>query len=161
MSGDKDLLQLAKGNITVALTKKGITELDEYTESNFKEKMGFFSHQIPDYKGLVGDTSDNLPGIKGIGEKTALKLLDEFGTLENIIDNVNVLKGKVQSSILENKEMGLICKSMATLKSDFTVPYTLDEITKQKPNYEELFDFFKMLEFNSFLKKLFFIFFTP
>ena len=154
VSGDKDLLQLAKGNITVALTKKGITELDEYTESNFKEKMGFFSHQIPDYKGLVGDTSDNLPGIKGIGEKTALKLLDEFGTLENIIDNVNVLKGKVQSSILENKEMGLICKSMATLKSDFTVPYTLDEITKQKPNYEELFDFFKMLEFNSFLKKL-------
>lgn len=154
VSGDKDLLQLAKGNITVALTKKGITELDEYTESNFKEKMGFFSYQIPDYKGLVGDTSDNLPGIKGIGEKTALKLLDEFGTLENIIDNVNVLKGKVQSSILENKEMGLICKSMATLKSDFTVPYTLDEITKQKPNYEELFDFFKMLEFNSFLKKL-------
>ena len=77
VSGDKDLLQLAKGNITVALTKKGITELDEYTEDNFKEKMGFESYQVPDYKGLVGDSSDNLPGIKGIGEKTALKLLEQ------------------------------------------------------------------------------------
>ena len=154
VSGDKDLLQLAKGNITVALTKKGITELDEYTEFNFKEKMGFESYQVPDYKGLVGDSSDNLPGIKGIGEKTALKLLEQFNTLENIINNVNELKGKVQSSILENQEMGLICKKLATLKSDFEVPYSLDEISKQLPNYDELVSFFKMLEFNSFLKKI-------
>ena len=154
VSGDKDLLQLAKGNITVALTKKGITELDEYTESNFKEKMGFYSYQVPDYKGLVGDSSDNLPGIKGIGEKTALKLLEQYDTLENIINSVNELKGKVQSSILENKEIGLTCKKLATLKSDFTVPYSLDEINKQKPNYTELIEFFKMLDFNSFLKKI-------
>ena len=154
VSGDKDLLQLAKGNITVALTKKGITELDEYTESNFKEKMGFESYQVPDYKGLVGDSSDNLPGIKGIGEKTAIKLLEEFGTLENIINNVSNLKGKVQTVITENQEMGLTCKKLATLKSDFNVPYSLEEITKQKPNYNELVDFFKMLEFNSFLKKI-------
>ena len=154
VSGDKDLLQLAKGNITVALTKKGITELDEYTESNFKEKMGFYSYQVPDYKGLVGDSSDNLPGIKGIGEKTALKLLEQYDTLENIINSVNELKGKVQSSILENKEIGLTCKKLATLKSDFTVPYSLDEISKQKPNYTELIEFFKMLDFNSFLKKI-------
>ena len=154
VSGDKDLLQLAKGNITVALTKKGITELDEYTESNFKEKMGFYSYQVPDYKGLVGDSSDNLPGIKGIGEKTALKLLEQYDTLENIINSVNELKGKVQSSILENQEMGLTCKKLATLKSDFTVPYSLDEINKQKPNYTELIEFFKMLDFNSFLKKI-------
>ena len=154
VSGDKDLLQLAKGNITVALTKKGITELDEYTESNFKEKMGFYSYQVPDYKGLVGDSSDNLPGIKGIGEKTALKLLEQYDTLENIINSVNELKGKVQSSILENQEIGLTCKKLATLKSDFTVPYSLDEINKQKPNYTELIEFFKMLDFNSFLKKI-------
>lgn len=154
VSGDKDLLQLAKGNITVALTKKGITELDEYTEYNFKEKMGFESYQVPDYKGLVGDSSDNLPGIKGIGEKTALKLLEQYDTLENIINSVNELKGKVQSSILENQEMGLTCKKLATLKSDFEVPYSLEEISKQSPNYEELVSFFKTLEFNSFLKKI-------
>lgn len=154
VSGDKDLLQLAKGNITVCLTKKGITELDEYTESNFKEKMGFESYQVPDYKGLVGDSSDNLPGIKGIGEKTAIKLLDQYHTLENIINNVNELKGKVQSCILEHQELGLKCKLLATLKSDFEVPYSLDEINRQNPNYKELIDFFKQLDFNSFLKKI-------
>lgn len=154
VSGDKDLLQLAKGNIKVCLTKKGITELDEYTESNFKEKMGFESYQVPDYKGLVGDTSDNLPGIKGIGEKTAIKLLDQYKTLENIISNVNELKGKVQSCVLEHQNVGLKCKMLATLKSDFEVPYSLEEINKINPNYKELIDFFKQLDFNSFLKKI-------
>lgn len=154
VSGDKDLLQLAKGNIKVCLTKKGITELDEYTEYNFKDKMGFESYQIPDFKGLVGDSSDNLPGIKGIGEKTAIKLLDQYQTLENIIDNVSELKGKVQSCILENQELGLKCKTLATLKYDFEVPYSIEEINRQNPNYKELIDFFKQLDFNSFLKKI-------
>lgn len=154
VSGDKDLLQLAKGNITVCLTKKGITELEEYTESNFKEKMGFYSYQVPDYKGLVGDSSDNLPGIKGIGEKTALKLLDQYNSLENIIENVNELKGKVHDVILENKEVGLMCKMLATLKSGFELPYTLDEIKVAKPDYLKLIDFFKQLDFYSMLKKI-------
>ena len=154
VSGDKDLLQLAKGNITVCLTKKGITELEEYTESNFKEKMGFYSYQVPDYKGLVGDSSDNLPGIKGIGEKTALKLLDQYNSLENIIENVNELKGKVHDVILENKEIGLMCKMLATLKSGFELPYTLDEIKVVKPDYLKLIDFFKQLDFYSMLKKI-------
>jgi len=154
VSGDKDLLQLAKGNIKVCLTKKGITELDEYTETNFKEKMGFYSYQIPDYKGLVGDSSDNLPGIKGIGEKTAIKLLDEYETLENIINHVNDLKGKVQTCILEHQEVGLACKMLATLKHDFDVPFSVEEINRQIPNYKELIEFFKQLDFNSFLKKI-------
>lgn len=154
VSGDKDLLQLAKGNITVCLTKKGITELEEYTQSNFKEKMGFYSYQVPDYKGLVGDSSDNLPGIKGIGEKTALKLLDQYNSLENIIENVNELKGKVHDVILENKEVGLMCKMLATLKSGFELPYTLDEIKVVKPDYLKLIDFFKQLDFYSMLKKI-------
>lgn len=154
ISGDKDLLQLAKGNIKVCLTKKGITELDEYNEQNFKEKLGFYSYQIPDYKGLVGDSSDNLPGIKGIGEKTALKLLEQYDTLENIIANVNNIKGKIHDCILENGEIGLKCKMLATLKSDFDVPYSSDEINKKDPDYEQLYSFFKSLDFNSFLKKL-------
>lgn len=154
ISGDKDLLQLAKGKVTVALTKKGITELDYYTEDNFKEKMGFESYQIPDYKGLVGDSSDNLPGIKGIGEKTALKLLDEYNTLDNIISNVNNLKGKVQSSIIENKDIGLKCKYLATLKTDIDLPYTLEELSIKKPNYNDLKTFYKELDFLSFIKKI-------
>lgn len=154
ISGDKDLLQLAKGNIKVCLTKKGITELDEYNENNFKEKLGFYSYQIPDYKGLVGDSSDNLPGIKGIGEKTAIKLLEQYNSLENIIENIDNIKGKIHDCILENKEVGLKCKILATLKSDFDVPYSIEQIDRVEPNYEQLFSFFKTLDFNSFLKKL-------
>lgn len=154
ISGDKDLLQLAKGNIKVCLTKKGITELDEYTEENFKEKMGIYSYQIPDYKGLVGDTSDNLPGIKGIGEKTALKLLEQYNSLENIVSHENELKGKVYEAVHANKETGLKCKALATLKTDCEVPFSLDDINKKKPNIEALKDFYKELDFYSFLKKI-------
>lgn len=154
ISGDKDLLQLAKGNIKVCLTKKGITELDEYTEDNFKEKMGIYSYQIPDYKGLVGDSSDNLPGIKGIGEKTALKLLDEYQTLENIISHEEELKGKVYEAVHINKETGLKCKFLATIKTDCEVPFSMDEINKKKPNINALKEFYKELDFYSFLKKL-------
>lgn len=154
ISGDKDLLQLAKGNIKVCLTKKGITELDEYTEANFKEKMGIYSYQIPDYKGLVGDSSDNLPGIKGIGEKTALKLLDEYQTLENIISHEDELKGKVHEAVHTNKETGLKCKFLATIKTDCEVPFSMNEINKKEPNINALKEFYKELDFYSFLKKL-------
>lgn len=154
VTGDKDLLQLAKGNVTVCLTKKGITELDEYTEDNFKEKMGFYSYQIPDYKGLVGDSSDNLPGIKGIGEKTALKLLNEYDSLESIIEHVDELKGKVHNTIVENKDTGIKCKFLATLCLDFDLPYTYDEIDRVEPNYKELIEFFKDIDFISMLKKI-------
>ena len=102
ISGDKDLLQLVGGNVKVFLTKKGLTDLDEYNESNFFEKLDFTPTQLIDYKGLVGDSSDNLPGIPGIGPKTATKLLKEYHTLENIIDNATNIKGKTGTLILEN-----------------------------------------------------------
>lgn len=154
ISGDKDLLQLARGNIKVCLTKKGITELDEYNENNFKEKMGIYSYQIPDYKGLVGDSSDNLPGIKGIGEKTALKLLEQYNSLENIVSHESELKGKVYEAVHANKEVGLKCKFLATLKIDCEVPFSMEDINKKAPNIEALKAFYKELDFYSFLKKI-------
>ena len=154
LSGDKDLLQLVRNNVHVTLTKKGITDLDDYTSQNFFEKMGFNPSQVPDYKGLVGDSSDNLPGIKGIGEKTALKLLNEYNTLENIIANANELKGKTKDLILEGQEIGLKCKYFATLKYDIDLDFTLEDLKVQNPNKEELIEFYKELEFKSFLKKL-------
>jgi DNA polymerase-1 len=83
-----------KGQVKVFITRKGASELEEFNEGNFYEKMGIYPHQIPDYKGLVGDTSDNLPGIKGIGEKTATKLLGQFQSLEAIIANASLIGGK-------------------------------------------------------------------
>ena len=154
LSGDKDLLQLVRNNVHVTLTKKGITDLDDYTSQNFFEKMGFNPSQVPDYKGLVGDSSDNLPGIKGIGEKTALKLLNEYNTLENIIANANELKGKTKDLILEGQEIGLKCKYFATLKYDINLDFTLEDLKVQNPNKEELIEFYKELEFKSFLKKI-------
>ena len=115
ISGDKDLLQLAKGNIHVYLTKKGLTELECYTESNFKSLMGIEACQMTDYKGLIGDDSDNLPGVSGVGPKTAQKLLEEYRTLENIIDNIPSLKGKLQASLINDKDNALRSKKLATL----------------------------------------------
>ena len=94
ITGDKDLLQLVGGNVKVYITRKGVGELEEFNEENFKEKMGINPLQLTDYKGLIGDSSDNLSGIKGIGPKSACALLEKYGTLENIIDHVDELKGK-------------------------------------------------------------------
>lgn len=154
VSGDKDLLQLVRNNVHVTLTKKGITDLDDYTKDNFFDKMGFNPEQIPDYKGLVGDSSDNLPGIKGIGEKTALKLLSEYNTLENIIDHVDELKGKTKDLISGGKEIGLKCKYFATLRYDIDLDFNLEDLRKKEANKDELIEFYKELEFKSFLKKI-------
>src|SRR5690554_672942 len=110
ITGDRDLLQLVNGKVKVLLTKRGIGKLDEYNKNNFKEKTGISPKQVTDYKGMVGDASDNLPGIKGIGEKTALKLLEKYQTLENAIENLDSLPAKTQKYFMENKDMGLWCK---------------------------------------------------
>ena len=154
VSGDKDLLQLVRNNVKVCLTKKGISELEEYNKDNFFEKMGFNANQIPDYKGLVGDSSDNLPGIKGIGEKTAVKFLAEYGTLENLVNNVDNLKGKTKELIEQEKETGLTCKRLATLVYDIDLGFGLDDIKYKEPNKENLKEFFTALEFKSFLARL-------
>ncbi|HEY8395449.1 MAG TPA: DNA polymerase I [Bacilli bacterium] len=154
ITGDKDLLQLVNGKISVFLTKKGVGELDEYNKENFYEKAGFYPHQVTDYKGLVGDTSDNLPGIKGIGEKTAVKLLKEYQTLEEIIVNVDKIGGKTGELIKTNKDTGLWCKSLATLKCDVDIDITPETLKVSEYNHDELVSFFQELEFYSFLKRL-------
>ena len=154
VSGDKDLLQLVRNNVKVCLTKKGISELEEYTKDNFFDKMGFNANQIPDYKGLVGDSSDNLPGIKGIGEKTAVKFLAEYGTLENLVNNVDNLKGKTKELIEQEKETGLTCKKLATLVYDIDLGFGLDDIKYKEPNKDNLREFYNALEFKSFITRL-------
>ena len=114
--------------------QSGITDLDDYNNENFFSKMGFNSCQIPDYKGLAGDTSDNLPGIPGIGEKTAIKLLNEYQTLENIIENASKIKGKTGESIIQGKDSGLKCKYFATLRRDIDLDFGIEEISKKEIN---------------------------
>ena len=154
VTGDKDLLQMVSPKIDVCITRRGVTELEEYNIENFYEKMNIYPSQIPDYKGLVGDTSDNLPGIKGIGDKTATKLLNQFKTLEDIIANASLVKGKAGELIAEGHRIGLECKQLATLKEDIELDFTLEETQVQDFNHDELVSFYKEMGFNSFLEKI-------
>lgn len=154
ITGDKDLLQLVGGNIKVCITRKGVKELEEFNESNFFEKMGFYPNQVPDYKGLVGDTSDNLPGIKGIGEKTAVKLLTEYQTLENIINNADLIKGKMSETIKNGKDSGIECKRLATLEKNVNFDFSIDDTLVKEYDINKLSMFYTDLEFESFLNRL-------
>ena len=154
LSGDKDLLQLVKDKVTVCLTKKGITELDEYTASNFKEKMGFEPIQMIDYKAMIGDSSDNLEGVKGIGPKTAVSLLDKYQTLDGIYENIDTLTPKAKLAFNESKEIAYQTKFLATIYQDIEFDFTLDDILIKDANYSLLRSFFEKVEFTSFIKKL-------
>ena len=154
ITGDKDLLQLVGGNIKVFITRKGVGELEEFNEDNFKEKMGILPAQVTDYKGLIGDNSDNLSGIKGIGPKSACALLEKYNTLENVVEHVEELKGKQADLIKEGASIGLTCKKLATLVKDIKLDFSLDDLQKRDYNVSNLISFYEEVEFNSFIKKL-------
>ena len=154
LSGDKDLLQLVNDKVTVCLTKKGITELDELTGSNFKEKMGFEPIQMIDYKAMIGDNSDNLEGVKGIGPKTAISLLEKYHTLDGIYENIDSLTPKAKAAFIESKEVAYQTKFLATIYQDINFDFTLDDILIKEADYGKLRSFFEKLEFTSFVKKM-------
>ena len=122
--------------------------------NNFKEKMGFDANQMIDYKAMIGDNSDNLPGVKGIGPKTALTLLQQYGSLENIIENIDSLKGKTKEAFESDAEVAKKTKFLATIYTEVPFEFGLDDILINKPNYHELRKFFEKVEFKSFLRKI-------
>ena len=154
ITGDKDLLQLVSSNIKVFITRKGVGELEEYNVDNFYEKMGIKPLQLTDYKGLIGDSSDNLSGIKGIGPKSACDLLNKYDTLENIIAHVDELKGKQALLIKEGANVGLTCKKLATLVRNIDLEFNLNDLNKKEYNVSNLISFYEKVEFNSFIRKL-------
>ncbi|MCR5308430.1 MAG: DNA polymerase I [bacterium] len=152
-SSDKDLLQLITDNVTVYKSKKGINDLEEFNKEHFIETYGFDPIKMIDLKALMGDPSDNLPGIKGVGEKTATKLIIEYGSVEGIIDNMESIKGKMGELIRENYKDALMTKEMVTINNSSPIEITIDDIDKKDVS-DELIDFYKDLEFNSFLKNI-------
>lgn len=154
ISGDKDLLQLVSDKTTVLITKKGITDVDEYTPSFLFEKMELTPSQITDLKGFMGDSSDNIPGVSGVGPKTALRLLKEYQTVENVIENVEQLKGKLKERIENNKEQAIKCKQLATIKTDVEIGFNMNDIKYESYEVDKLIAFYKELDFHSFIKKL-------
>lgn len=130
VTGDKDSLQLISDSTTVLLTKKGISEIVEYTPARLKED-GLTPSQIIDLKSLMGDASDNIPGVPGVGEKTAMTLIAEYGTLDNIYENIDKINGKLKDKLVENKELAYLSYRLATIDSDVDIEYIEDESVLQ------------------------------
>ena len=155
ISGDKDLTQLSSPITTVGITRKGITDIEEYTPEHVAEKYGLIPEQIIDMKGLMGDASDNIPGVPGVGEKTAIKLLKEFSTLENLLASIDQVSGnKLKEKLAEFKEQAIMSKELATIERKAPVEVELQTITYEGFTREKLINLFKELGFNSLLEKL-------
>lgn len=155
ISGDKDLTQLSSPTTTVNITRKGITDIEEYTPEHIHEKYGIGPHQIIDLKGLMGDASDNIPGIPGVGEKTALKLLHQFGTVENLLESIEEVSGKkLKEKIEEHKESAILSKQLATISREAPVEITLDDTAYHGMDTEQVVAFYKDLGFRSLLDKI-------
>ncbi len=154
VTGDRDLLQLVDDKVTVALTKKGVGELDTYTKNNFHDKVGYNPLQITDYKGIAGDTSDNLPGIRGIGEKTAIKLLNDFNSLEEIYNHLDSLTTRTRNLFIEHRDDAYQCKRLATLENNAKVELKLEDVKIKETDSNKLIEFYTKMEFFSFIKKL-------
>ncbi len=154
VTGDKDMLQLASSVTTIAITRKGISELERFKPEQIQEKYGLMPHQIIDLKGLMGDSSDNIPGVPGIGEKTALKLLHAYGTVEEVIEHTSDLKGKLKENIEQYVDQAMMSKSLATIFRE--VPMSLDwnSFRYQGYNKQSLSDLFHALEFKSLIEKM-------
>ncbi len=148
LTSDHDMLQLIDDTTSVLLMKKGISDMDVMTPEALMEQMGITPSQIIDMKGLMGDKSDNIPGIAGIGEKTAIKLLQEYGTVENVLDNDDKLKGALQKKVMAGHDSALLSKKLATIRRDVNVDITQDELSFT-PTYQNLVKFLQMLEMNT------------
>ena len=153
-SSDKDLLQLIDDDVTVHLTKKGMTDLEDYTPKTFLERYQIEYTQFIDLKALMGDKSDNLPGIAGIGEKKAVKYLQKYTSLEGIIENKDEITGSDGEKIRAGYESAILCKKMATIIRDFDINLTVEELEKKEFNKEKLVSFYTELEFKSLLKEI-------
>ena len=145
LSSDHDLLQLIDETTYVLLMKKGITEMDVMNVEAMKEQMGIDPLQIIDMKGLMGDKSDNIPGIPGIGEKTALKLLGEYGSVENVLAHEDELKGALYKKVSSSHESALLSKKLATIRRDVDVEIDGDDLTFA-PDYKSLVHFLETLD---------------
>ncbi len=153
VSSDKDLLQLVSDKVVTLSERMGHKVI--YTREKVKEKYGIEPSQIKDFLGLVGDSSDNIPGVKGIGPKTATKLLQQFASLEELLEHPEAVKSKKQQESLKaEKDIALQSKLLATVKTDVPVELNLQELEQSTPNYQALKDYFHDLEFYAFIREM-------
>ncbi|HPS18890.1 MAG TPA: DNA polymerase, partial [Bacilli bacterium] len=153
-TSDQDFIQLVTDKTTVHILKKGLSDVLIMTPQVVEETYGFKPLQIIDYKGLRGDASDNLPGIQGVGEKTAVKLIQEYGSFDEIIKNASNINGKVGESIIANQQMGIISRDLATIKTDIPLPFSFSDLVYGGYDFQTLNGFCQKYGFKQLLNKI-------
>ena len=155
ITGDKDALQLATDVTQVLITKKGISEFELYDREKMIERYQLTPEQFIDLKGLMGDQSDNIPGIPGVGEKTGIKLLTQFGSVANLLANTEeIANTKLRAKVEEHAQLAAMSRRLAAINKYVPMDIDLESMKVKEPDYSKLIDIYVKLEFNSFLKKL-------
>ena len=152
LTGDRDALQLVGGGTELMFTRKGISETIRFTPSKVYEEYGFTPEQVTDWKGLAGDSSDNIPGVPGVGDKTAVKLLQEYGTLESVLENADKIKGKLGEKLTAYADQARFSKELATIRRDAPVEFALS--TCVLPDLKKGIPALRKLKLNSIIKRL-------
>ncbi len=155
VTGDKDACQLASDLTHIVNTKKGITDVVVYDPAGVYEKYGVTPEQIPDYLGLMGDASDNIPGVPGVGAKTATKFLQAYGSMEGLYDNLDKLKGKQLEKVRDNRELAFLSRKIATIVRDLDFPLDVDEVRFPDFDAQKVADAFHAIRFNAHLDRLY------
>ena len=155
ITGDKDALQLATDKTKILITKKGISEFALFDYDKMVEHYGLTPAQFIDLKGLMGDSSDNIPGIPGIGEKTGIALLKQFDSVENLLARADeITKPALRKKVEENAQLAVLSKRLATINRFVPIELDFEKMRVGEPDYDKLIALYQKLEFNSFLKKL-------
>lgn len=154
LSSDKDLLQLINKNVNVFTPQKGIKDYILYNKEEFKKRFGLEPFQLIDLKALQGDSSDNIPGVKGIGKKTANELIKNFGTLEGVYENIDLIPHKTAEKLLQYKEQALFSKELVEIKKDVPIDFNIDKCFWINYNKEKAADFLRSLNFYSLVDRL-------
>lgn len=152
VSSDKDLLQILRPGVEVMRPVKGVSTFARYDEGVFREQYGFDPCYMPDYLALLGDTADNLPGVPGIGEKSALSLISEYNSLENIFENIEKLKPSHKKTFSENREQAFACRGLNRLK--FDVPLQIEMFERLAPDYSAAFDLAERLSLRQLCNRI-------
>lgn len=153
VTGDRDALQLVTDDVTVYLTKKGITQMLAVTPAVMEAEYGYTPAQVIEMKALMGDTADNIPGVPGVGEKTALKLISQFSSVAGVYEHLDEVKGKkLQEKLADNKDKALLSKDLATIRCDLDLTYTIDQFQPQ-PRQADVAELFKSLGFRNLLER--------
>ena len=155
LTGDRDSFQLIDNHIIVRIprTKAGRTETEDYTEEKIMEEYGLAPKDLIEVKGLMGDSSDNIPGVPGVGEKTALGLIQEYKTIDGVYENIDKIQGKLKEKLVENKELAYLSKELGIVDLEVPMEKDLAQIKNEEWNKEEVLSIFKKLRFNRFIDR--------